>query len=575
MKAARLWSGSFEVVSPSDSIPDVERRFQSRDAWQSTFWLALLVVAAWLVVLATSWEEMPRPMRRVFIVDAGAALATIAYLVAARRRVQPRIFAGLALALALSMVAVIPLATVQWSRIGRPFEMLWSVRLAMGASALVVPRSYVLGLTFTLIALLNVPLTMAIAREMGTPRERLLLGEPIQSFLFAIAAVALLLLAHRRRSVILRYLRLEAEADALRRLAAELRAVAGQLDTLLDRVSALLSSPTSAPARPGLLRAMNGASSRLADVRDRLVELGATGADATAAAAAPVPGGAAPSAASALTAAEQELFARDAHNGALTLAIIAALCGPLAAFYVFAQLPSRGPSLCWIGVGVLGLAATAVLLRTRRRPSTGRALWLVLVLVAAALPSELYANAIVARHTTQPFEPYQVVKFLILIVPLILPRWRLLGALLEATLAAATFGMFYWLHLSALRARVPLVEPWAVLLFAGVGFALILQREQRQAASLRLLRAQRELAALARRAGLCLALGDQINSPLQALLFGIAVLKAQNPGEAATLDQIVEQLREVSSSLPNADDLVQRGLGSLTFAGARELVRRA
>jgi hypothetical protein len=497
---------------------------------------------------------------------------TIAYIVAARRRIQPRIFTGLALALALSMIAIIPYATVQWSRVDRPFEMLWSIRLAMGAAALVVPRSFALGLAFTLVALFQVPLTLAIARGMGVPPERVLLGEPMQSFLFAVAAVALLVHAHRRRVVILHYLRVEAEADALRRLAAELRAVAGRLDSLLDPVTVMLSSAMSAPAGPRLSRAMNAAAGRLANVRDRLVELGTSGADATAAAAAP---GAATSAESQLTTAEQQLFAHDAHNGALTLAIIAAICGPLAASFVFRQLPSPGPALCWAGLGLVGLAATAELLRTRRRPSSSRALWLLLVLVAATLPAELYANAIAARGT-QPFEPFQGNKFLMLILPLILSRRRLLGALLEALLAAQSFGTyFYWLHLSTLRARIPLVEPWNVLLFAGVGFALILQREQRQVASLRLLRAERELAALGRRAALCLALRDQINSPLQALLFGIAALKAQKPVDAATLDRMLEQLGQISSSLPDVDDLMEHGLGSLTFAGAHELGRRA
>src|SRR5437763_1097261 len=95
--------------------PSVERRFESEDARNSAAWLAFLMCGTSLIVLATSWTGMPLSMRPVFYGALGTGLASLAYLVAARRRTQPGIFAAVSLAQVLPLLIVFPYAAVQWS----------------------------------------------------------------------------------------------------------------------------------------------------------------------------------------------------------------------------------------------------------------------------------------------------------------------------------------------------------------------------------------------------------------------------------------------------------------------------
>jgi hypothetical protein len=545
--------GSVEAISS-------ERRFQSEDAWRSATWVAVLVGAIAVVVLATSWTELPSGMRPVFLSMVATSPLMLGYLFAIRRGTQPRFFTALALVQTLPFLFVFPFAAVEWTKVGRPAEVFWSVKLAMLMAALVIPRSLTLGLVFTLSALLEVPLLLAILRRMGVPPLMMPAFEPQASIGFAIAAVALLFLAHRRRMLIVRHLRADAEVETLRPLAQALEALGRRLDVVVASVEKLLdANGDQTSATTG--RTMRGATERLTGVRSQLAELADGGA------AAPVTGPAPSDAA--LTSAERELFARDAYNGSMTLSAIIALVGTVA----FPVLNSVSGFIVWGFVALLSYACFIALWLTRHRPSTRGALAVFVCLIVASLPAVATTN-IGFRSLQSPFEPYQGVKILMAVVPLTIPRYLWLGLATEGVLAAEAFALFYGLDLTRMRHLVPLVEPWSILLFAAVGVLLVQQREQRQAASLRLLRAQAERTALTRRATICLALRDQINSPLQVLHIGLAVIKTRPAGEAA-LDEARKGLTEIAAGMPEVDDLVRRGLGSVSFDAAAALKRNA
>jgi hypothetical protein len=216
-----------------------------------------------------------------------------------------------------------------------------------------------------------------------------------------------------------------------------------------------------------------------------------------------------------------------------------------------------------------------MLFRTRDRPSPRLVTLAFLTVFAVVLVGVVLGTAYYRNQLPGAFEPFIGLKLMMVMVPLFLPRRVRLVMVLEAILLGEALALFFLFDLSTKRDFMPLIEPWSAFLFAGAGVLLVLQREQRHAASLRLLRAQRELAAMTRRAGLSLALRDQINSPLQVLHLGLATLEIRQLGDPVARREVQQQLAQLSGSLPDVDDLVKRGLGALAFDAAGELRRRA
>jgi hypothetical protein len=535
----------------------MEERLQSEDAWRSAASLGVLIFATSVVVIATSWRQLPAGMRPVFLGAGAASLAALGFLLLVRHRVYPRGFAALALGIGLPFLFVYPYALLQWNQVGRPFEVFWSLKLGLVAAPLVTPRSFKQGLALTLCVMLEAPLFVLLAHRFAIPLTQFPVLEPMPTIAFGIAAVAVLVMAQRRRTLVRSYLQTKAETETLRQLSGSLGEIGRQLDSVLAGIDRAVGAP-SLKSRP-----LRSATSRLACVRDRIADLGAGASEA-------------PDAPVENEQAERELQARDAHTGGIVLACTLAV---LSILVTISLIRARIPHLAvyWaVGGFAVAVALAAMLVWTRDRPSVQMVTWtfvvtFVILLVGVVLATAFFRN----RAPPHPYEPFVGPKLMMVVLPLFLPYRVKLVVLLEAILLGQVIVLFYGFDLSAKRAYMPLVEPWSALLFAGCGVLIMLQREQRHAASLRLLRAQRELAAMTRRAGLCLALRDQINSPLQVLHLSLASLERRHLGDPVARHEVRRQLAALSSSLPDVDDLVQRGLGALDIDAAAELRRRA
>jgi hypothetical protein len=384
---------------------------------------------------------------------------------------------------------------------------------------------------------------------------------PTGSLLFAVVAAASLVVAHRRRNLVLKHVHADAELQALRSLAGAFEAVARQLGALVAVVQSIVAPAPSDPA-PRISGAVGRSTARLADIRDRLLELKSSSSGTIA-----LDEGAP------LTEAERQLFARDAHDGAVSYAVTVML-GAAAATQLVARRGLVIPTWSWAGYGGVGLVVLIDLLRTRNRPSEGRALAHCLMLIAAGT-GNVILTSVAITHLVVPFEPFVAVKVMMVLLPLVLRRQTRLVVVLEGLMLVGVFVAYRTIGLFQHRDMYPLPEPWIAILFAGVGVLLVQQREQRQAASVRLLRAEAELTGLVRRTTVGLALRDQVNSPLQVLRLSLAMLENERAVDTATLERFSTELSNLLVELPALDELSTRGLAGLTFSGADELKGRA
>jgi hypothetical protein len=118
---------------------------------------------------------------------------------------------------------------------------------------------------------------------------------------------------------------------------------------------------------------------------------------------------------------------------------------------------------------------------------------------------------------------------------------------------------------------VPIAEPWTTVAFALVGLLLMGLREQRLVASIALVRAASRHAAVERRAHLLLALRDQLNSPLQALVLYGAEAAKRSPACDPVLGAQVARLVAMSRRLGAVGDAHRAG--PVSFDGRAALRR--
>src|SRR5262249_55669481 len=114
--------------------------------------------------------------------------------------------------------------------------------------------------------------------------------------------------------------------------------------------------------------------------------------------------------------------------------------------------------------------------------------------------------------------------------------------------------------------RIPMSEPWTLLIYLLIAGALLVMREQRRVASIRILRADRERAALTRQAGVVLALLDQLGTPLQTLTISTAMVFRQQPDhpERKGLELALERISSLRRRLPK---ITPQTYGSLGVSG--------
>lgn len=221
------------------------------------------------------------------------------------------------------------------------------------------------------------------------------------------------------------------------------------------------------------------------------------------------------------------------------------LVGVSSLLFLLIEVGPLGHPVAWLGLGHFALAAVGgiVLWQRRRRPS----LWLcqvVFTVVALYYLPEHWVTEWTGAQRGLWRDPLFSHQVLVLGVALLCPGTYRLAAVLIGVIVASAFPLWW-----VLSVHYPFVvraagEPWLTFAYAGVAAVLLVLRALRHDTIRRLARAQAERDALARVARLFVAVRDSTNTPLQTLVFGVALLERQRPG-----DPVLERMRNALARL--------------------------
>jgi hypothetical protein len=272
--------------------------------------------------------------------------------------------------------------------------------------------------------------------------------------------------------------------------------------------------------------------------------------------------------------AEQRFTARDAHDSATLGLAIAMVLFVMNAFAFRRWVPHVASVAVWGAVAAL--IACGYLIVRRRRPSERVALTTFFTLYVFALSFATWGSVVVfsVHRPYAPFGPYEVMMVMVSLV--VATRFWVAIAIVLLT-GANAIAVYLFLHMGARKDIVPLSEPWSMLVFLLLAVGLVMMREQRRVASVRLFRAEWELVALQRQADLFLALRDQLGSPLQRLVLYTALLERTHPPESVVpIRASVERLVALSQQLANVEQaFVSSGMHRESLDAERELERHA
>jgi hypothetical protein len=329
-----------------------------------------------------------------------------------------------------------------------------------------------------------------------------------------------------------------AEEQAVHRLAGSDDAITRQLAACSDHVVRALDTVAAGAGEANIVRSMRRSVSRLQTTSQKLAALQPSGDE-------PV------------FTEERALVDRDSHNGALTIAMISTAGGTLAGAGFQTTLPEA--ALAYGGIAALGLASAALLVTRRRRPSRRLATSIICVLTPSVIGAS-FVTTLAWKHAAYTAAvPSVGTNLLLAALPVVLPRPRWLLLILEAVLFATSFATYYVLDLSSMLDRISFEHPWDVLDYAVIGIQVFMQSEHRRVTSLKLLRAEANLRALARHTMLLAALKDRVSTPLQVLTLGVTDLERRgliDPVRAAELETELDQIRIQWSGVDEAVQLV-------------------
>jgi hypothetical protein len=229
-----------------------------------------------------------------------------------------------------------------------------------------------------------------------------------------------------------------------------------------------------------------------------------------------------------------------------------------------------GGNIVWLDVAHALLAALvgAWLWTQRRRPSARSCDLAFLVVVLPFLPIAWIGESTAARLGTAR-DPLVGLQLVMVGIAILQPHSLRLGALLLAMFSAEAAVLWF-----VLRSRYDLAdvagEPWMTFLFGAMSAGLLFARASRRAMEHRLARAEASAAALARVARIFLAVRDRANTPIQKLELGIALLEKHCADErrtVGTMRRAMAQLRELSATLANVEQLEEQGAGPPGLGG--------
>jgi hypothetical protein len=192
----------------------------------------------------------------------------------------------------------------------------------------------------------------------------------------------------------------------------------------------------------------------------------------------------------------------------------------------------RWPSLA---SGAAGVLLAFVLLARRRRPPIRLAMAVFVVntaviLVALWITSGAYAAA-PARWI-----PFQANKIGALAAAVLAPD--LVTGLVSISGFVGMVLLRYMTLPAAQQLRMPIAEPWTILIYGVFAFAMLAYRVHSVALARRVLRMRTESIATQRLARTFLALRDFTNTPLQTIELGAKIVRARCPEVAPVVDRI-------------------------------------
>jgi hypothetical protein len=539
-----------------------ERAFLARDAYGRATMLALFLLLQGAVYLAMARALPFWPFGATRVALTAVSTVALLYFVSTWKRPNRRIAVRFSLvAIALSLIVV---AWTGWAFAvrGRPLEAFPITDAAMVSMVLVAPGSFWVGVVLVALFQAAIMGVYLYSRHLGL--GSLPYGAPVLTVRFAALSIGLLVLREQRQRRALRHLRIQAETKALRELSPLFDSVRAEIERQLAALAEMLRrlQGERSPASP-LVR-MDRTVGRVAGLCGRLEHL--LGTEATTRGA--------PGTASASTngehEAEQRFTARDAHDSAtLGMAIATVLFG--LNVFAFRRWVPQVASVSG-GALVVSLIGFGYLFLRRRRPSERVAVTAFLTIVFLALCFASWGSVLVFS-VHRPYAPFGPFEVMMVIVSLVLATRFWVAIAIVLLTGANAIALYFFLHMGAHKDIVPLSEPWSMLVFQLLAIGLVMMREQRRVASVRLFRAEWELVALHREAALFLALRDQLGTPVQSLVLYVAQLERTHPPESIVpIHAGVERLVAVSQQLADWEKtFVSSGMHRDSINAEREL----
>jgi len=264
-------------------------------------------------------------------------------------------------------------------------------------------------------------------------------------------------------------------------------------------------------------------------------------------------------------AAPPDLKARHAWRGALVAAALNAVGMPFD--YFLARNVPNMPFYPSALSALVAIGLIVILLMRRRRPTVrlGSIVFLINILVA------LVALWITSGYwaPTQAWTPFQANKLGALTVPLVAPELSV-GLVSIAGFAGTAIAKFYVLD-PEIQQRLPIGEPWFVLIFAMFGGVLLVYRLRGLAFERDMLRLQAEAAVAAEVARGFLRLRDYANTPIQTIVFATELLRRHHPDLESVLlciDRATARLLELSRALKSYESMNNFSPGDRSLDGA-------
>src|SRR5262245_35953906 len=196
----------------------------------------------------------------------------------------------------------------------------------------------------------------------------------------------------------------------------------------------------------------------------------------------------------------------------------------------------RWPPLMSAAVGVL----LAVVLVARRRHPTYRLCATVFLLNNAVILVALWITTGAFAAAPGKWVPFQANKLGVLAAAVLAPG--LVTGLITIGGFVGMAVLRYLLLSPELQQRLPIGEPWAILIYAIFAVAMLGYRVHSVTLSRRMFRVRTESIATQRLARTFLALRDFTNTPLQTIELAAKIVRARSPNLTPLVDRIDRSL---------------------------------